>query len=210
MTVWSATVSDVRHILVFKEYLVENFVKNGGFETGDLTDWNVEGYVDGIGSNGAFEGQHYLMISANRYSGYVWQRLPTSDMKIFGFAWRFNKTVSPMYQYGYIAFLDPAIWNWSNLLKIWIDRIVDNRLQAVIGDWQGEISAIKDEEGYYDSGWHTIIGVLKEGELFDVYLDGKWITEFEMKRYLGIAIGAFGSTTSIISGVFNFDDIIVG
>ena len=53
MAVWSTTVSDVRRILVFKEYLVENLVKNSGFETGDLTEWSVQGVAGGVRCNGA-------------------------------------------------------------------------------------------------------------------------------------------------------------
>jgi len=210
LAVWSATVSDVRRILVFKEYLVENLVKNGGFETGDLTDWNVQGSVGGVYCNGAFEGSCFLTVGANRYSGFVYQRLPISDFKIFRFACRFYDTYSPQDQEGYFGFLDVDTWTFSRDFSMFVHGRVNNRFRITFEDKEVYIPAILTADGTYDSGWHIITGILKEGNIFDIYLDGEWITKVETTRYPGVYVGATGHTTSIISGSFGFDDIVVG
>jgi hypothetical protein len=191
---------------VFRELLVEDVVVNGSFETGDYSGWE-NWRVDGPFKNGAYHGQYYTSIGANRYAGYLAQNLPISDCKVLRFAFRF-RAPDPQAQSGTVCFWQaPGVCSG---LDVYVDRALDGRLRVNIAGWSGEIGVIRDADGWWNTGWHTLTAIIKQGNVYDVYLDGNWLTSITITPSNRLWVGATGHTTSIVTGQFDFDDIMVG
>jgi hypothetical protein len=191
---------------VFRELLVEDVVVNGSFETGDYSGWE-NGGVGGPYKNGAYHGQYYTSIPANRYAGYLAQTLPVSDCTVLRCAFRF-RAPNPEWQVGHVGFVKDTREFYG--LYVTAISVLDGRLQVEIAGWKGEMAVTKDADGWWNTGWHTLTAIKKQDNYYDVYLDGSFLTSTSITPTNRLWVDATGLTTSIVTGQFDFDDIIVG
>lgn len=201
---WAEATSTPRRLLLFREFLVDNVVENGSFETGNFTGWFSWGpiYVERDG----YRGQYCVRCPANRYAGYISQTLPISDFNILMYAFRFRSPWA-LQQYGGVYFSTDGSWSG---LRVYVEKATDDTLTIWINEWNGTLKAPKDAEGWYDTGWHTLAAVKATGNNYNVYLDGERIVTTTITPTNKLVVHASGGTTSALEGYFLFDEIIVG